>query len=98
MGDTPKISDEVAMLAKNYLQGVADGTILIDGKDKAEIFRLNAAKDLYRAYQTQERYSQDRIKQLARTTNASQNVKEYDELDDDALNAKVIAIRGRQTG
>ena len=95
MADSPKISDEVAILARDFFQAAATGEVEIT---RANIYRLNAAKDLYRAYQTQQRYSTDHISKLARTTNASQNVKEYDELTDEALNAKVVAIRGRQAG
>lgn len=96
MSDTPKITDEVAILCKKYLEDVALGVISVN--DKYEWNRFNASKTLYAAYQTQEKYGVARIKELAQMAKASQNVREYVELTDEDLNAKVVAIRGRQAG
>ena len=96
MTDTPKITDEVAILCKKYLEDVALGVISVS--DKYEWNRFTAAKALYTAYQTQEKFGIARIKELAQTPKPSQNVRDYEALTDEDLNAKVVAIRGRKAG
>ncbi len=90
MSDTPKISDEMAIAAKQYLEDVALGKI--DVKDKYEWNRFLASKDLYRFYQTQEKFGPARIKELADMPNGSQDVKDYAALTDEELEAKVSRI------
>ena len=97
MGESPKISDEVALEARKFLEEVALGEISVSGKEG--FARLSAAKDLYRFYQAQEKYpSAEKRAHLASTTNAPADVRDLEHLTDEDLNAKVVAIRGRKTG
>lgn len=97
MGESPKISDAVALEAKRFIEGVADGSIVISGKEGWH--RVSAAKDLYRFYQAQEKYpSAEKRAHLASTTNAPADVRDLEHLTDEDLNAKVVSIRGRQAG
>jgi len=97
MADTPKITDDVAILCKKYLEDVALGVISVS--DKFEWNRFTAAKALYTAYQTQEKFGAARIRELSHLPKPSQNVRDYEALTDEDLNDKVVAIRGgRKTG
>jgi len=96
MGESPKISDAVALEAKRFIEGVADGSIVISGKEGWH--RVSAAKDLYRFYQAQEKYTPEKRAHLASTTNAPADVRDLEHLTDEDLNAKVVSIRGRQAG
>lgn len=84
------IKDDEAQAAIAFLTGVLQGTV--DGHAKGISIRMRAAHDIVRFWQTQERYSPVRIAELAQSPKASADVRDYANLSDEDLQARVVQI------
>ncbi len=90
MALTRLVTDEEAQEAHAFIRSVLRDEI--DVKVKGFGFRLKAAQDIVRHYQTQQRFPVDRIHELAPLPKGSQDVKDYANLTDEELERKVAKI------
>lgn len=90
MALTRLVKDEEAQEAHDFIVAVQRDQI--DTKTPGFSYRLAAARDIVRHYQTQIRIPPERIQELATTTSPSADVRDYAALSDEELEAKVTQI------
>lgn len=82
----PVISRAMAEAAARTLRAALDGDV--------DSVRARAATDLLRLYQTQDRYTPERVAQLAQTTNRSEAIHQLAEMTPETLNRLTETMMG----
>ena len=90
--ENPVIPRETVAMAHRILEAEMLGHDHPVTKKPVSRAQSLTCKDLLKLYQTQDRFTPERVRQLAEAPNASQNVKELAALTPESLNEKTEAL------